>query len=352
MYDYAHGQSDSLEGITDSLCSLEYEDHRPLYNWFLDALEIYHPRQIEFARLNLSYTVLSKRKLIQLVTEKHVDGWDDPRMPTLAGLRRRGFTPESIHRFIEMIGVAKADSIVDIEKLEYCIREDLNKHAPRVMAVLRPLKLVIDDYPDGQVEELEAQNNPEDESAGTRKVPFSKTLYIEEDDFKEVPPKKYFRLFPGQEVRLKHAYYVKCTGVVKDGNGTVTEVHCTYDPASKGGWTNDGRNVKGTLHWVSAAHAVPAEVRLYDRLFSKPDPDDCPEGTDFKANLNPASKQVLTGCLVEPGLQQARPGGRYQFLRQGYFCADPDTQAGRLVFNRIVTLKDSWTKIEQKQAPR
>jgi glutaminyl-tRNA synthetase len=349
MYDFAHGQSDSIEGITHSLCSLEYEDHRPLYNWFLDELGIYHPRQIEFARMNLSYTVLSKRKLIQLVSEKYVDGWDDPRMPTLAGLRRRGVTSGSIRKFVEMIGVSKADSTVDLEKLEYCVREDLNLTASRVMAVLNPLKLVIDNYPDGQIEQLEAQNNPEDANAGTRTVPFSKVIYIEQDDFKEVPPKKYFRLFPGQEVRLKHAYYVKCTGVIKDDSGNVSEVHCTYDPASKGGWSSDGRNVKGTLHWVSAAHAVPAEVRLYDRLFTKPNPDDAPEGADFKANLNPGSKQVLAGCLVEPGLKNAKPGERFQFLRQGYFCVDPDSSPDKPVFNRTVTLKDSWGKIEKKQ---
>jgi glutaminyl-tRNA synthetase len=295
---------------------------------------------------------MSKRKFLQLVNEKLVDGWDDPRMPTISGLRRRGFTPESIRAFCEMIGVAKSNSIVDLEKLEYCVREDLNRRAFRVMTVLKPLKLVIDNYPDGQVEELEAQNNPEDPNTSIRKVPFTKELYIEQDDFKEVPPKKYFRLFPGQEVRLKHAYYVKCTGVVKDAAGAVTEVHCTYDPASRGGWTNDGRNVKGTLHWVSAAHAVPVEVRMYDRLFIKPNPDEVPEGADFRANLNPDSRQVLTGCLAEPGLKNAKPGERFQFLRQGYFCADLDTKDGAPVFNRIVTLKDSWTKIEQKQTPR
>ncbi len=350
MYDFAHGQSDSIEGITHSICTLEFEDHRPLYDWFLDELEIHHPQQIEFARLNLTYTLMSKRKLLKLVKEGYVRGWDDPRMPTLAGLRRRGYTPEAIRDFSDRIGVAKKDSTVDVALLEHCLRDDLNKRAPRVMAVLRPLKLVIDNYPEGQIEMLDAVNNPEDESAGTRQVPFSRELFIEQTDFVEVPPnRKYFRLAPGKEVRLKHAYYVTCTDVVKDDAGNVLEVHCTYDPASRGGWTDDGRKVKGTLHWVSAAHAIPAEVRLYDHLFASPTPEIAPEGKDFTANLNPNSLEVLEDCMVEPSLANAAPGTRYQFLRHGYFIVDPDTKNGKLVFNRTVSLKDTWAKIQRKK---
>ena len=349
MYDYAHGQSDSIERITHSICTLEFENHRPLYDWYIQVLGIYAPQQIEFARLNLTYTVMSKRKLLELVQGGYVRGWDDPRMPTICGLRRRGYTPEAIRDFCARIGVAKVDSVIDIALLEHCIREDLNKRAPRVMAVLRPLRLVIDNYPEGQVEELDAVNNPEDESMGTRKVPFSRVLYIEQDDFREVPPKKYFRLSPGQEVRLRWAYLVRCIGTVKDPKtGEVVEVHCTYDPETRGGTTPDGRKVKGTIHWVSAAHAVRADVRLYDQLFTKPDPDDVPEGQDFKAGLNPNSLETLS-CYVEPSLAGARPGTRYQFERLGYFCADPDSTAELPVFNRTVTLRDTWAKIEKAE---
>ncbi len=347
MYDFAHGQSDSLEGITHSLCSLEYEDHRPLYNWYLAQLEIYHPRQIEFARLNLSYTVLSKRKLLRLVREGHVKDWDDPRMPTLSGLRRRGYTPEAIRDFCERIGVAKKDSLVDIALLEHCLREDLNRRAPRVMGVLKPLRVVIENYPEGQVEELAAVNNPEDPGAGTRRVPFSRVLYIEQDDFRENPPPKYYRLSPGREVRLRYAYFLQCVDVVKDGQGSVVELRCTYDPTTRGGDAPDGRKVKATIHWVSAAHAVPAEVRLYDRLFVKEDPDEGDEGQDFLANVNPDSLEVLAGCRGEPSLAGARPGSIYQFERQGYFCVDPDSANGKLVFNRAVSLKDEWARIEK-----
>ncbi|MBI2114821.1 MAG: glutamine--tRNA ligase/YqeY domain fusion protein [candidate division NC10 bacterium] len=347
MYDFAHGQSDSLEGITHSLCSLEYEDHRPLYNWYLAQLEIYHPRQIEFARLNLSYTVLSKRKLLRLVREGHVKDWDDPRMPTLSGLRRRGYTPEAIRDFCERIGVAKKDSLVDIALLEHCLREDLNRRAPRVMGVLKPLRVVIENYPEGQVEELAAVNNPEDPGAGTRRVPFSRVLYIEQDDFRENPPPKYYRLSPGREVRLRYAYFLQCVDVVKDGQGNVVELRCTYDPTTRGGDAPDGRKVKATIHWVSAAHAVPAEVRLYDRLFVKEDPDEGDEGQDFLANVNPDSLEVLAGCRGEPSLAGARPGSIYQFERQGYFCVDPDSANGTLVFNRAVSLKDEWARIEK-----
>ena len=350
MYDWAHGLEDSIEKVTHSICTLEIENHRPLYDWFLDQLGIYHPQQIEFARLNLTYTVMSKRKLLQLVKDGLVRGWDDPRMPTICGLRRRGYTPEAIWNFCRRIGVNKYDSIVDIQLLEHCIREDLNKRAPRVMGVLRPLKVVIDNYPDGQVEQLDAINNPEDPGAGTRQVPFSKLLYVEQDDFREVPPPKYFRLTPGQEVRLRYAYFVKCTGCVKDpATSRVTEVHCTYDPATRGGDSPDGRKVKGTIHWVSAGQAVDAEVRLYDHLFTKPDPDDVPEGQDWKTGLNPNSLEVLTGCKVEPGLANAPPGTRVQFERMGYFCADRDSSPGKPVFNRTVTLKDTWAKIAGKQ---
>lgn len=350
MYDYAHGQSDSIEGITHSLCDLAYEDHRPLYDWFLDQLGIYHPRQIEFARLNITYTILSKRHLLRLVQEGAVQGWDDPRMPTLAGLRRRGFTPESIRTFADKIGVAKADSTVDIALLEACLREHLNLIAPRVMAVLRPLKVVIDNYPDGQIEELEAINNPELPAAGTRMVPFSKVIFIEQDDFQEVPHKKFFRLAPGKEVRLKHAYYITCQNVVKDDKtGEVIELHCSYDPESRGGGTADNRKVEGTLHWVSAQHAVDAEVRLFDRLFIAEDPNKTEPGKDYMSNLNPNSLEVLTGCKVEPSLKDAPIGSQYQFLRQGYFCVDHDSKNGKLVFNRAVGLKDSWSKIEKKR---
>ncbi|MFQ6115123.1 MAG: glutamine--tRNA ligase, partial [bacterium] len=350
MYDFAHGQSDSIEGVTHSICTLEFEDHRPLYDWFLENLKIHHPQQIEFARLNLSYTVMSKRKLLELVQGGHVSGWDDPRMPTISGLRRRGYTPESIRNFCERIGVAKKDSMVDIALLEHCIREDLNRRAPRVMAVLHPLRLVIDNYPEDQVEEMEAVNNPEEPSMGTRKVPFSRVLYIEREDFREEPPKKFFRLAPGREVRLRYAYYVTCEKVVKDKNtGEVVELHCTYDPATKGGWSPDGRKVKGTLHWVSAAHALEAEVRLYDRLFIKADPTEDKGSTDFKTYLNPNSLETLTSCRVEPSLAGVAPGSRYQFERQGYFCVDPDSSDKRLVFNRTVSLRDSWAKIEKAQ---
>ncbi|HIM10371.1 TPA: glutamine--tRNA ligase/YqeY domain fusion protein, partial [Candidatus Poribacteria bacterium] len=326
IYDFTHGQSDSIEGVTHSLCSQEFEDHRPLYDWYLDELEIYHPQQIEFARRNLSYAVMSKRKLIQLVEEGHVSGWDDPRMPTLSGLRRRGYTPEAIRDFCGRIGVAKSDNLVDIAMLEHCIRQDLNKHALRVMAVLRPLKVVINNYPEEQTEELEATNNPEDLSMGSRKIPFSRELYIEQEDFMESPSKKYFRLAPGREVRLMHAYYVKCERVVKDEKtGEVLEVHCTYDPETRGGWSENGRKVKGTLHWVSANHSLEAEVRLYDHLFLKENPDDVEDGDDFKSNLNPNSLEILTSCQIEPSLMDVNSGDRYQFLRQGYFCVDPDS---------------------------
>ena len=350
MYDWAHGLEDSIERVTHSLCSLEYENHRPLYDWFLDQLGIYHTRQIEFARLNVTYTVLSKRRLLEIVKGGHVKGWDDPRMPTLAGLRRRGYTPEAIRDFCRRIGIAKMDSVVDVGLLEHCLREDLNRRAPRVMGILRPLRVVLDNYPGGQVEDLEAINNPEDAAAGTRKVPFSRVLYIEREDFMEEPPKKFFRLAPGREVRLRYAYFVTCTGVVKDpATGEVVELHCTYDPATRGGDAPDGRKVKATLHWVSAAHALEAEVRLYDHLFAKPDPDDVPEGQDWTANLNPKSLEVLSGCRVEPSLAAAAPGTRVQFDRLGYFCVDPDSAPGRLVFNRTVTLKDAWAKIQRKQ---
>jgi glutaminyl-tRNA synthetase len=352
MYDFAHGQSDSIEGITHSLCSLEYEDHRPLYNWYLDALEIYHPRQIEFARLNLSSTVLSKRKLLRVVQEGHVRGWDDPRMPTLSGLRRRGYTPEAIREFCDRIGVSKKDSTVDIALLEHCLREDLNRRAPRVMGILRPLRVVIENYPEGQVEELAAVNNPEDASAGTRRVPFSRVLYIEQDDFRESPPPKFYRLAPGREVRLRYAYFLRCLDAVKDGQGNIVELRCVYDPATRGGQAQDGRRVQATIHWVSADHAVPAEVRLYSRLFLKENPDEADEGQDFLASLNPRSLEVLPGCWVEPSLAQAKPGHIYQFERQGYFCVDPDSVNGKLVFNRAVSLKDEWARIEKaRRAP-
>ncbi|NLG83813.1 MAG: glutamine--tRNA ligase/YqeY domain fusion protein [Firmicutes bacterium] len=348
MYDFAHPLSDALEGITHSLCTLEFEDHRPLYDWFLEALGIENPpRQIEFARLNLSYTVMSKRKLLQLVKEGHVRGWDDPRMPTISGLRRRGYTPEAIRDFCERIGVAKANSIVDIALLEHCLREDLNRRAPRVMAVLRPLRVVIENYPPDLVEEMEALNNPEDPSMGTRKVPFSRVIYIERDDFREDPPPKFYRLAPGREVRLRYAYFIKCTDVIKDENGKIIELRCTYDPETRGGRAPDGRQVKATIHWVSAAHAIPAEIRLYDRLFTKENPA---EEEDITACLNPKSLEVLTDCWLEPSLAGAPVGAHYQFERLGYFCVDPDSTPERLVFNRTVELRDSWAKIEKKGA--
>jgi glutaminyl-tRNA synthetase len=345
MYDWGHGQSDSIEGVTHSICTLEFADHRPLYDWFLDQLGVYHPQQIEFARLNLSSTVMSKRRLLELVEGGHVGGWDDPRMPTIAGLRRRGYTPEAIRDFCERIGVAKSDNVVDLALLEHCLREDLNRRAPRVMAVLRPLRLVVENFPEDRVEELDAVNNPEDPAMGTRRVPFSRVLWIEQDDFRETPPPKYFRLSPGSEVRLRYGYVVRCTGVVKDERtGQVVEVRCTYDEATRGG-DAAGRRVRGTIHWVSAAHAVPAEVRLYDRLFTVANPA---EREDWKACLNPRSLEVLPGCRVEPSLRGAAPDARYQFERLGYFCLDPvDGAGGRLVFNRTVPLRDSWAKLER-----
>ncbi|HLV02270.1 MAG TPA: glutamine--tRNA ligase/YqeY domain fusion protein [Acidobacteriota bacterium] len=350
-YDWAHGQSDSIERITHSICTLEFEDHRPLYDWFLDQLEIYHPQQIEFARLNLTYTVLSKRKLARLVSEKHVNGWDDPRMPTLSGLRRRGFTPEAIRTFCERIGVSKKDSIVEYQLLEYCLREDLNRRAPRVMGVLRPLKVVITNYPEGQTEQLQAINNPEAPGQGTRQVPFSRVLYIEEDDFMEDPHPKFYRLAPGREVRLRYAYFIKCVDLVKDPEtGEVVELHCTYDPATRGGDAPDGRKVKATLHWVSAADALDVEVRLYDRLFLKPNPDDVEsEDQDFISNLNPNSLEILQGAKAEPSVAGFSEGDRFQFERQGYFCVDPDSSTDHLVLNRTVGLRDTWAKIQKKE---
>jgi glutaminyl-tRNA synthetase len=363
MYDWAHGFEDSIETVTHSICTLEFENHRPLYDWFIDAVnegrtndgsgpwgkKIHHPQQIEFARLNLTYTVMSKRRLLNLVQEGLVSGWDDPRMPTISGIRRRGYSPEAIREFCRLIGVNKFNSTVDIALLEHCLREDLNKTSPRVMAVLRPLKVVIDNYPEGQTEELDAVNNPEDPNAGTRKVPFSRELYIEQEDFMEEPPKKFFRLAPGREVRLRYAYFVTCTKVVKDKDGNIVELHCTYDPATRGGDAPDGRKVKSTLHWVSAGHAIEAEVRLYDHLFTKENPDDVAEGEDFKSNLNPGSLEVLTSCRLEPSLAQAKPFSRYQFERLGYFCVDPDSTKEKPVFNRTVGLRDTWAKIQQAQ---
>jgi len=348
MYDFAHGQSDYIEGITHSICTLEFEVHRPLYDWFLDQIADpgkVRPRQIEFARLSLSYTVMSKRKLLELVQSKYVRGWDDPRMPTISGLRRRGYTPESIRDFADRIGVAKADNIVDVALLEHCVREDLNRRAPRVIAVLNPLKVVIENYPEGKIEMMEAVNNPEDESMGKREIPFSRVLYIEREDFREEAPPKFFRLAPGKEVRFKFAYYLKCTGVVKDDKGEITEVRCTYDPATRGGWSQDGRKVKGTIHWLSADQAIPAEVRLYEHLFTDPNPDKPEEeGADYKSLLNPNSLKVLDNCLVEPSLKGAKPGTSFQFERMGYFCVDPDSTPDKPVFNRTVTLKDSKGK--------
>ncbi len=351
MYDYAHGQSDAIEKITHSLCSLEYEIHRPLYEWFINELGIYPSRQMEFARLNITHTVLSKRKLLRLVQEGRVSGWNDPRMPTLSGMRRRGYTPAAIRAFCEKIGVAKTDSVVDFSLLEHCVREDLNQHAPRVLGVLHPLKVVIDNYPDGQVDELEAVNNPEDETAGARRVPFSKVLYIEQDDFRETPPPKYYRLYPGNEVRLRYAYYIKCTQVIKDAHGAVVEVHCTYDPATRGGQSPDNRKVKSTIHWVSAPHARDATVRLYDKLFAKENPNVEEDGVDFLAYLNPHSLELRSGCKVEPSVAQAAPGTCFQFERLGYFCVDSeDSKPAALVLNRTVSLKDTWAKIEKKAA--
>ena len=348
MYDFAHGQSDSIEHITHSICTLEFEDHRPLYDWYVEQLGIYHPQQIEFDRLNLTYTLLSKRKLLQLVQQGLVSGWDDPRMPTISGLRRRGYTPEAIRNFCRRVGVSKTNGTTELGLLEYFLREDLNRRAPRVMAVLRPLRVVIDNYPEGQVEQMEAVNNPEDPSQGTRTVPFSRVLYIEQDDFREDPPKQYFRLSPGREVRLRYAYLVTCTSVVKDAGGQVTEVHCTYDPATRGGNTPDGRKVKGTIHWVSANHAIDTEVRIYENLFTKEDPGEVAEGQDFTANLNPNSLEVVKSAKLEPSLRDAKPGSRYQFERLGYFAVDPDTTPQKLVFNRTVALRDTWAKIEKK----
>ena len=359
MYDWAHGLEDSVEAITHSICTLEFENHRPLYDWFLDQLDIHHSQQIEFARLNLSYTVMSKRKLLQLVQRGLVNGWDDPRMPTISGMRRRGYSPPAIREFCSRIGVNKFNSTVDIALLEHCIRRDLNRYSPRVMAVLKPLKVIIDNYPEDKVEQLEAINNPEDPSAGSRQVPFSRELYIERDDFMEEPPKKFYRLAPGREVRLRYAYFITCKEVVKNADGEIIELHCTYDPATRGGDAPDGRKVKSTLHWLSAPHALPAEVRLYDHLFTKENPDDvadpsrrglaAAEGADFTSNLNPNSLQVLDNCRVEPSLADAEPLSRCQFERLGYFCVDPGSTAGRLIFNRTVTLRDTWARIQKAQ---
>jgi len=349
MYDYAHGQSDSIERVTHSICTLEFEDHRPLYDWYVQQLGIYAPQQIEFDRLNLTYTLLSKRKLLTLVQNGHVSGWDDPRMPTLSGIRRRGYTPEAIRNFCGAVGVSKTNGSTELALLEHYVREDLNKRAPRVMAVLRPLRVVIDNYPPDLVEEMRAVNNPEDAAMGTRQVPFSRVLYIEQDDFREIPPKQYFRLSPGREVRLRYGYFITCTGVVKDEKGEVVEVHCSYDPATRGGDSPDGRRVKSTIHWVSAAHAIDAEARLYDNLFTKENPDEVPEGQDFTANLNPQSLEVLRGCKLEPSLRDAAPGARYQFERLGYFCVDLDSTPEKLVFNRTAALRDTWAKIEKRQ---
>ncbi|MGH9760686.1 MAG: glutamate--tRNA ligase family protein, partial [Blastocatellia bacterium] len=345
---YAHGESDSIEGITHSICTLEYQDHRPLYNWFIEQLGIFPSTQYEFDRLSITYTVLSKRNLLSLVQDGRVKGWDDPRMPTLSGMRRRGYTPEAIRKFCASVGVSKTNGTSQLSNLEYYIREDLNKRAARVMAVLRPLKVVIDNYPDGQVEEMEAINNPEDESMGTRRVPFSKVIYIEQEDFREVPPKQYYRLSPGREVRLRYAYLITCESVVKDDSGNIVELHCTYDPATRGGTTPDGRKVKSTIHWVSAAHALDAEVRLYDHLFAKENPSEVEEGQDFTANLNPNSLEVLAGCKVEPSLREAAVNAQYQFERMGYFCVDLDSSTEKLVFNKTIGLRDTWAKIEKR----
>lgn len=347
-YDWAHGQSDSIEKVTHSMCSLEFADHQPLYNWFIEQLGIFPSQQIEFDRLAITYTLLSKRKLLQLVNEGRVSGWNDPRMPTLSGMRRRGYTPEAIRNFVSAVGVSRTNGIVELEMLEHFVREDLNRRAPRVMAVLNPLKVVIDNYPEGQVEQMDAVNNPEDPNAGSRKVPFSKTLYIEQDDFREVPPPKYFRLSPGKEVRLRYGYFITAKSVVKNAQGEVVEVHCTYDPATRGGNAPDGRKVKSTIHWVSAEHAADAEVRIYDKLFTKENPTELEEGQNFTDNLNPNSLEIIANAKLEPSLANATPGTRYQFERLGYFCVDPDSKPGSLVFNRTVALKDSWAKIEKK----
>ncbi len=349
LYDYAHGQSDSIEKVTHSICTLEFEAHRPLYNWFIEQLGIFPSQQIEFDRLNLTYTILSKRKLLTLVQEGHVAGWDDPRMPTLSGIRRRGYTPEAIRSFCASLSVSKTNNTVQLSALEHFVREDLNRRAPRVMAVLRPLRVRIENYPEDLVEEMEAVNNPEDESMGTRRVPFSKILYIEQDDFREDPPKQFFRLAPGREVRLRYGYFITCTGVVKDEDGNIVELQCTYDPASRGGNSPDGRKVKSTIHWVSAAHAVDTEVRLYETLFTKENPNEVEEGQDFTANLNPNSLELLTSCKVEPSLRGAEIGGRYQFERLGYFCVDKDSRPDKLVFNKTIGLRDTWSKIERRE---
>ncbi len=348
MYDFAHGQSDSIEGITHSICTLEFEDHRPLYDWYIEQLGIYHSQQIEFDRLNVTYTMMSKRKLLMLVQNGYVSGWNDPRMPTISGMRRRGYSPEAIRNFCRNLGVSKTSGITELSLLEYYVREDLNRRALRVMAVLRPLRVVIENYPEGQVEQMEAVNNPEDPSAGTRTVPFSKVLYIEQDDFREDPPKQYFRLSPGREVRLRYGYFITCTGIVKDEKGEVIELRCTYDPATKGGNAPDGRKVKSTIHWVSAAHAADAEVRVYETLFTREDPNEAEAGQDVTANLNPNSLEVVSNCKIEPSLSGAAPGSSYQFERLGYFCVDPDTTPQQLVFNRTVALRDTWAKIEKK----
>ena len=349
MYDYAHGQSDSIEKVTHSICTLEFEDHRPLYNWFIEQIGIFPSTQFEFDRLNITYTLLSKRKLLTLVEEGHVEGWDDPRMPTLSGMRRRGYTPEAIRTFCSNMSVSKTNSTVQLSALEYYVREDLNKRAPRVMGVLRPLRVVIDNYPDDLVEEMDAINNPEDASMGTRRVPFSKVLYIEQDDFREDPPKQFFRLAPGREVRLRYGYLVTCTSVVKDTDGNIVELHCTYDPATRGGTTPDGRKVKSTIHWVSAAHAVDCDVRLYDNLFAKENPNEVEEGQDFTANMNPNSLELLATCKVEPSLRDAAHGALFQFERLGYFCVDPSSASGKLVFNRTIGLRDALAKVEKRK---
>ena len=348
LYDFAHGQSDSIEKITHSICTLEFEDHRPLYNWFIEQLGIFPSQQIEFDRLNLTYTLLSKRKLLRLVQEKHVRGWDDPRMPTLSGARRRGYTPEGLRAFCASIGVSKTTGSIELAMLEHFQREDLNKRVSRVMAVLRPLKVVIENYPEGKVEEMDAVNNPEDAGAGTRKVPFSRVLYIERDDFREDPPKQFYRLSPGREVRLRYGYFITCTNVIKDASGNVVEVRCSYDPATRGGNAPDGRKVKSTIHWVSAAHAIDAEVRIYENLFTKEDPNDVEEGQDWISNLNPNSLEIISDAKLEPSLREAKSGDRYQFERLGYFAVDPDSRPGALVFNRTVALKDTWAKVEKR----
>jgi len=347
-YDWAHGLEDSIESVTHSICTLEFENHRPLYDWYLDKLEVHHPQQIEFARLELTYTVMSKRKLLQLVEEKHVVGWDDPRIPTISGMRRRGYSPESIQEFCRRIGINKFNSTIDFALLEHCVREDLNKTSNRVMAVLRPLKVVIDNYPEEQEEWMDAVNNPEDPEAGSRKVPFSKVFYIEQDDFMEDPPKKFYRLAPGREVRLRYAYFITCTDVIKDDNGQIVELRCSYDPATRGGNSPDGRKVKSTIHWVSATHALRAEVRLYDHLFAKERPEDTADGEDFKSNLNPESLTTLSDCMIEPSLKDANTLDRFQFERLGYFCLDRETTKEKMVFNRTVTLRDTWAKIQKK----